>query len=98
MSAQNDGGPAFPFDEKNGDGTHYHSHAGMSLRDHFATHAPVSITDAFLSLNLHVNAPTVEAGLARALINESDTQLVMLALSNLRYEYADAMLAQRSKS
>lgn len=40
MSAQvKDGGPAFPFDEKEGDGTHYHSHGGMTLRDYFAAKA-----------------------------------------------------------
>lgn len=31
-----DGGPAYPFAEKHTDGTHYHSHPGMSLRDRFA--------------------------------------------------------------
>lgn len=34
------GGPAFPFEEKCADGTHYHDHAGMSLRDYFAAHRP----------------------------------------------------------
>lgn len=37
MSAPiNTGGPAFPFQESNADGTHYHSHNGMNLRDYFA--------------------------------------------------------------
>lgn len=31
-----DGGPAFPHDEKEHNGAHYHSHMGMSLRDYFA--------------------------------------------------------------
>lgn len=35
----NDGGPAFPFDEMHDDGTHYHSHPGVSLRDYFAAKA-----------------------------------------------------------
>lgn len=34
-----DGGPAFPSDEKNADGSHYHGHMGMSLRDYFAAKA-----------------------------------------------------------
>lgn len=35
----NDGGPAFPFNEKDGSGVHYHSHGGMTLRDYFAAKA-----------------------------------------------------------
>lgn len=35
--------PAFPFDEKNSDGTHYHSYRGMTLRDWFAGQALGSI-------------------------------------------------------
>jgi hypothetical protein len=31
-----DGGPAFPWNEKNSDGSHYHGNPGMSLRDYFA--------------------------------------------------------------
>ena len=37
MSEQiNDGGTAFPVQELNGDGSHYLTHWGMSLRDYFA--------------------------------------------------------------
>lgn len=40
MAKNENGGPAFPFDEKNSyDGSHYHSHEGMSLRDWFAGQA-----------------------------------------------------------
>jgi len=35
----NDGGSAFPFNECNSDGSHYHSHPGASLRDWFAGQA-----------------------------------------------------------
>lgn len=38
--AINDGGPAFPFEEKNDDGSHYHGAPGMTLRDYFMAHAP----------------------------------------------------------
>lgn len=48
MSAPiNDGGPAFPFDEKNDDGSLSHCNPGMSLRDYFAAHAPCTIPDDF---------------------------------------------------
>lgn len=35
----NNGGTAFPFTEKTGDGSRWHSHEGMSLRDYFAGQA-----------------------------------------------------------
>jgi hypothetical protein len=33
------GGAAFPYNEKNHDGSHYFSNEGMSLRDYFAAKA-----------------------------------------------------------
>lgn len=39
MAERKDGGPAFPFNEKHDDGSHYYSNAGMSLRDWFAGQA-----------------------------------------------------------
>jgi hypothetical protein len=32
-------GPAFPFTERNADGSYYHGHGGMTLRDWFAGQA-----------------------------------------------------------
>lgn len=34
-----DGGAAFPHDEKESSGAHWHTHSGMSLRDWFAGQA-----------------------------------------------------------
>ena len=34
--------PAFPYDEKASDGSHWHTHAGMTLRDYFAAQALVA--------------------------------------------------------
>lgn len=39
----NTGGPAFPFTERNNDGTYYHGTPGMTLRDHFAGLALVAL-------------------------------------------------------
>jgi len=39
MTTIDDGGPAFLFTERNHDGSHYHSHPGMTLRDWFAGQA-----------------------------------------------------------
>jgi hypothetical protein len=36
MSADNINAPAFPGSEKNGDGSHYYSHPGLTKREHFA--------------------------------------------------------------
>ena len=38
MTEQNDGGPAFPWREEDGEGG-YNQHVGMSLRDWFAGNA-----------------------------------------------------------
>ena len=37
--ADKTGGAAFPHNENHDDGTHWHSHAGMTLRDYFAAKA-----------------------------------------------------------
>ena len=42
MSAPNDGGPAFPWREEDGEGG-YNQHVGMSLRDWFAGQALAGI-------------------------------------------------------
>ncbi|WP_033054164.1 hypothetical protein [Sinorhizobium meliloti] len=39
MHIVDNGGAAFPFQEKLGDGTHYHSHEGMTFRQYAAVKA-----------------------------------------------------------
>jgi hypothetical protein len=36
MSNTNTGGPAFPYEERNGEGAPYKDYFGMTLRDYFA--------------------------------------------------------------
>lgn len=43
MSEQDDGGPAFPRQELNDDGSLCHSHMGMSLRDWFAGQSLIAV-------------------------------------------------------
>lgn len=42
---------AFPFEEKTADGSHWHSHAGMSLRDWFAGQALPAVIAAYVEAN-----------------------------------------------
>lgn len=39
MSNTNTGGPAFPYEERNGEGAPYKDYFGMTLRDYFAAKA-----------------------------------------------------------
>lgn len=45
MSEKETGGPAFPWDEKNDDGSYYHGTPGMTLRDYFAGQALITLTE-----------------------------------------------------
>lgn len=77
MSAIKDGGPAYPYTQSNGcnDGA-----PGLSLRDHFASHALTGL--------LHFWALTCsKTGEIR------DPKADVMA--EIAYELADAMLAQR---
>jgi hypothetical protein len=41
--AKDDGGSAFPINERNSDGGHFYSNLGMTLRDYFAGQALVGL-------------------------------------------------------
>lgn len=88
MTDKKDGGPAFP------DGGQYDYTGGMTLRDCFATHAPVTCIDANQSLLQQPDA-------ARFASCDHDgampMPLIMKELVRLRWEYADAMLAAREE-
>lgn len=81
----NDGGPAYPFQERNGDGSHYHSHAGMSLRDWFAGKAVAGIC-----------ANSVEFDNAMQIARGKNAHPADV-LAKLAYDLADAMIAARQK-
>ncbi len=86
MSAANDGGPAYPsVDER-----HAMKYFGMSLRDHFASNAPITMADAYAACALSPSDDPIS-------IREYRDAL-MGALARLRYEYADAMLAARESA
>lgn len=66
--------PAFPFEEKNSDGTHYHSYRGMTLRDYFAAQALPSIIIKCVSDEQTVGE-TFEQMLARKSYSVADEML-----------------------
>lgn len=76
-----DGGPAFPLNECHDDGTHHHSHAGMSLRDYFAAQALPAI---------YADRDSVAAWRT-----SSGTTTYAEWAASLAYQMADAMLKER---
>lgn len=81
-----DGGPAFPCDEKNADGSHYHSNMGMSLRDYFAAKALVGL------FSMEANPRVGEICEPFRIDKHCDD------MARDAYKLADAMLAARGES
>lgn len=84
----NDGGPAFPTDD-------YPTgklHGGMTLRDYFAIHSPIT-----MGMVLDVLATAYGPGSATftAASKASDSSLFLKTFAELQYAHADAMLAAR---
>lgn len=85
MFHKKDGGPAFPIPGLHDDA----DFNGMTLRDYFAAKAPISLDDAMLAV---LHNPSHISTLA-----PSRRMEVFAKLAEMRLEYADAMLAARSK-
>lgn len=83
MSGRDDGGPAFPNITPD---MPIQGGPGMSLRDYLAGQAPITLADAqvIMGATFDVN-------------NDKDRAAIMLVLALMRYEYADAMIAERAK-
>lgn len=89
MSAPiNDGGPAFPFDEKNDHGSLYHGNPGMTLRDYFAAKALTGYAANARVMDNAIDGWTESGGQRELCVAEY--------LAGLAYEVADAMLKARS--
>jgi hypothetical protein len=89
MNNQNTGGPAFPsglIDPSTPDDAVQSLHNGMTLRDYFAAHAPITLTDAVEFLDTYGGEVT----------GPWPPQKVLRTLADLRVEYADAMLQARN--
>jgi hypothetical protein len=85
MSAVKDGGAAFPGPSFTQSGLTNGHAMGMTLRDWFAGQAPVDFDIARQA-----------AGLGNT-ISAAERETVWRAMSTLRYEYADAMIAARGE-
>lgn len=97
-----DGGPAFPaaaeqlvrspsgeLVEASAFGKEHH--AGMSLREYFAAHAPLTLIDANESLHQH---PTAKK-FAKLANDVFPMEMLIKELARMRAIYADAMVAER---
>ena len=101
MSARDDGGPAYPtklgmsgygntLPMEGPRGVEWVEVAhGMTLRDYFAGQAPVSFETARKS----ICGFSADADMSR----DANRATVFAVMALARYEYADAMLAERSK-
>lgn len=85
MTKINDGGPAFPFISwRSPDGMiGMNATEGMSLRDHFAGQAMAAL---------------IQSTEPRAMGLTYEDEEFMRVTAQSAYEYADALLAERSKS
>lgn len=106
-----DGGPAFPHKEKMRDPNSYPApsyidieHGGMTLRDYFAAHAP-DVSDervreevegfpVFDNSGYHNGYPHETI---REKQRKTQVDWMISARIKWRYQYADAMLAEREK-
>lgn len=86
MAVKDDGGWAFPLQERNDDGSHYFSHPGMSLRDWFAGQAMQGLVKE-IAENLSEDFDDGNARADKALSNGA----------SLSYMIADAMLKERAR-
>lgn len=99
-----DNPPAFPYDEKSGDGSHWHSHPGMSLRDWFASQADQPGVSEIVAMaggqtdGFHVkfSPDGTEYKFNEWWKDLPLTDRLELA-ARVRFAYADAMLAERQK-
>lgn len=91
-SKQNDGGPAFPSDGAWGNGV---PERGMSLRDWFAATLPEPAREDVLRVQERERmANPHNEPYANKVRRRGEREIICA----LRYEYADAMLAERAKA
>lgn len=91
MNTKNTGGPAFPSHEAGiSDPREQISGGGLSVRDYFAAHAPITVDDAMLACGC--DAASI------GMLPRAQRTIILAALTEMRVDYADAMLAEREKT
>lgn len=91
MSKINDGGPAFPFPSDDGPGQ-FQPSRGMTLRDWFASQCPLTVQEAWGIWTSRESLPFL-----RTVASANERAPFFEYFAMLRFEYADAMLAERAK-
>ena len=91
MNNTNTGGPAFPYEERNGEGTPVRDYFGMTLRDYFA--AKASEEDIAAHIWKGFNELTIRT--AGDGTKYEASQAARWAREEAKYRYADAMLKAR---
>lgn len=81
MSAQNNGGPAFPIYDHHCDGQQFLAETGMTLRDYFAAKALAGL---------------LSSGEPLAQVKKFSSDAVIEGTASAAYAMADAMLKARS--
>lgn len=81
LGIKDTGGPAFPTENERQTGRDSYHYAGMMLRDYFAAQAMSGIFSFWVSVS------------AKTSINDPDPKIV----AKMAYEYADAMLKERTR-
>ena len=90
MSNTKTGGPAFPYEERNGEGTPVRDYFGMTLRDYFA--AKASEEDVRANIEGPLQECIVEGSDGRKHITH---RTVKYTREQAKYRYADTMLKAR---
>ena len=84
MNRNEQGGAAFPISHSDKPGA-YEAECGMSLREYYMAHAPISMEDAMQAAQCYPS------------MSKDQRPNMWKAMAELRAEYADAMLAARGK-
>lgn len=90
-SAERDnGGPAFPELGNVGHNSDWQSESGMSLRDWFASHCPLTFSEAW---SIWTNVERVPFD--KTMQDGGEREDFLSFYAQLRFEYADAMIVGR---
>lgn len=88
MAKINDGGPAFPAEFRGGEGSWRQE--GMTQRDWLASQCPLTMKEAWSIWTNSLRRP-----FSNTISEERERSPFLRYFASLRYEYADAMLAER---